>query len=114
MLCRKLRQSVFVQPVVDVADIVIDATGDASISQRAGIPTVAGENYMTYLAHMLDKESCLPDKDTNSIRKWESVGSDMSRNGHPKDMPKIICNSAIIMRKSPLSERGIYVLITMV
>jgi len=25
MLCRKLRQSVFVQPVVDVADIVIDA-----------------------------------------------------------------------------------------
>lgn len=76
------------------ADVVIDATGDASISQRAGIPTVPGENFLTYVAHMLDKESCRPDKDTDSIRKWESVGSDMLGNGHPKDMPKIICNSA--------------------
>ena len=76
------------------AGIVIDATGDASISQRAGIPTVAGENYMTYLAHMLDKENCSPDKDTNLIRKWEGVGSDLFGNGHPEGMAKIVCNSA--------------------
>ena len=76
------------------ADIVIDATGDASISQRAGIPTVVGENYITYIAHLLEKENCSPDMDTNSIRKWEGVGSDLNGIGHPSGRSKVLCDSA--------------------
>lgn len=33
------------------AKIVIDATGMATIMHRAGVPTVEGKNYMTYIAH---------------------------------------------------------------
>ena len=76
------------------ADVVIDATGDASISQRAGIPTVAGENFMTYMAHFFDKEKCSPEEHSNTLRKWEWVGSDLFGNGHPNGMNKIVCNSA--------------------
>ena len=32
------------------AKAVVDATDDASIMHRAGVPTVVGENYMTYIA----------------------------------------------------------------
>ena len=32
------------------ADMVIDATGDADILYRAGVPTVQGNNYFTYFA----------------------------------------------------------------
>ena len=39
------------------AKAVVDATGDASIMHRAGVPTVVGENYMTYIAHMYDKKA---------------------------------------------------------
>ena len=67
------------------AKIVVDASGDASICHRAGIPTVLGENYMTYLTHftgLQETEAC-------KNRKWLNVGSDMEGKGHPADMPKL-------------------------
>ena len=72
------------------AKVVIDATGDASICHRAGIPTELGENYMTYITHMTE----LKQTDACKNRQWLNVGSDMFGNGHPADMPKLYGDSA--------------------
>ncbi len=74
------------------ARMVIDATGDASICHRAGMPTMAGENYMTYLAHYSDREASArfgAGGKAHQNRKWLSFGSDMEGNGHPAGMPKL-------------------------
>ncbi len=74
------------------ADVVIDATGDASIMHRAGVPTVVGENFMTYIVHYYDLpmvNKLASDGDTCSFRKWMNVGSDMFGDGHPEGMRKL-------------------------
>lgn len=74
------------------AKVVIDATGDATICHRAGIPTVLGENFMTYIAHVVDKngiEEYMKDKKMIDVRKWFGVGSDLDGNGHPNGMRKL-------------------------
>ncbi len=74
------------------AKAVVDATGDASIMYRAGVPTVVGENYMTYIAHMYDKkavEDLSENGDVCAFRKWVNTGSDMFGNGHPEGMRKL-------------------------
>lgn len=71
------------------AKAVIDATGDASIMHRAGVPTVEGENFMTYIVHMYEKEDIEKlneTGDTCKFRKWINKGSDMLGNGHPDGM----------------------------
>lgn len=70
------------------AKTVIDATGDASVCYRAGIPTVDGANYMSYVAQMyVTKDSKkLETGDTCGFRRWISTGSDLSGNGHPEGM----------------------------
>ncbi|MBQ7821115.1 MAG: FAD-dependent oxidoreductase [Clostridia bacterium] len=40
------------------ADYVVDATGDSDIFERAGAPTVTGQNYFTYVAHEVNLNSC--------------------------------------------------------
>ncbi|MDO5310760.1 MAG: FAD-dependent oxidoreductase [Clostridia bacterium] len=68
---------------------LIDATGDASVSVRAGLPTVVGKNYMTYIAHYYDlsmTDVLAKDKDVCHFRKWMNTGSDMFGNGHPDGM----------------------------
>lgn len=71
---------------------VIDATGDASIMHRAGVPTIIGQNYMTYVAHWFEQqniEDAASDKDICKFRKWMNSGSDMLGNGHPEGMKMI-------------------------
>ena len=71
------------------AGVVIDATGDASVMHRAGVPTVIGKNYMTYISHMFDikdAERLIKDKDICKFRRWVNTGSDLFGNGHPKGM----------------------------
>ena len=71
------------------ARVVIDATGDASVMHRAGVPTVVGENFMTYIAHYYDldmAEQLVENKNTCAFRKWVNTGSDMFGNGHPEGM----------------------------
>lgn len=71
------------------AGAVVDATGDASVMDRAGVPTVAGKNYMTYLVHGFDVSSiaaAAEHENLSSFRKWINVGSDMYGNGHPEGM----------------------------
>ena len=40
------------------AGVVVDATGDADVLFRAGVPTVQGKNYFTYLAKAIDIAHC--------------------------------------------------------
>ncbi len=71
------------------AKVVIDATGNASICQRAGMPTVAGENYLSYVTHVVDKEGVGKYIDSGrmyKLRKWHGAGSDMEGVGHPENM----------------------------
>ncbi len=74
------------------AGVVIDATGDASICHRAGIPTVCGKNYMTYIAHVFDQDSFeqyRKDCDLVKFRRWNNTGSDMLGNNHPEGMERV-------------------------
>lgn len=38
--------------------ILIDTTGDCDVLRRAGVPTVAGKNYFTYLGKMISLSTC--------------------------------------------------------
>lgn len=74
------------------AKVVIDATGDASVCHRAGVPTVEGENYLTYLVHYTDRDSSASfgsGANAHKNRKWLNCGSDLEGNGHPQGMPKL-------------------------
>ena len=68
------------------AKVVIDATGDATVCHRAGMPTVNGENKFVYVSHGFSKQE-LEDYDDNKdlfeLRKWHWVngkGFDTSEN----------------------------------
>ncbi len=77
--------------------VFIDATGDASLSHRAGIPTVEGKNYMSYIAHGYTKEgveALSETGDTCAFRKWINSGSSMTGKGQPEGMEKVTGTSA--------------------
>ncbi|MBQ8558612.1 MAG: FAD-dependent oxidoreductase [Tyzzerella sp.] len=67
--------------------MVVDATGDACICHRAGIPTELGDNYFSYITHEMDDkdaEKLAETGDFRIARKWKSAGSDMFGNGQPE------------------------------
>lgn len=56
------------------AKIVIDATGDASIAQKTGVPTQEEKNVMTYIVHDMNYESAKKYTDTHDLsqfRHWQ-------------------------------------------
>lgn len=74
------------------AKVVIDASGDASIMYRAGVPCREGENYLTYLIHDIEYKAArkmLDENKTWAVRNWLNGGSDMLGNGQPEGMKKI-------------------------
>ncbi len=50
------------------AGVVIDATGDADLLHRAGVPTVDGRNYFTYYGFGVDLDSCAKAAESRFIR----------------------------------------------
>ncbi len=63
-----------------LAGAVIDATGDASVLHRAGVPCVKGKNYFTFIAQEPDASGprgSLPN------RRWRSIGASLYGVGHP-------------------------------
>lgn len=77
--------------------LVIDATGDASLMHRAGVPTVDGKNYMTYISHWFtqdDAKKLAEDGDICAFRRWMNAGSDMLGNGHPEGMKQVAGTTA--------------------
>lgn len=76
---------------------VIDATGDADVLSKAGVPCVDGKNYMTYFAHRVDHESMQKANETGNIlhaRKWLHLGSGPLGEGHPEGAPLIAGTTA--------------------
>ncbi|NLZ51778.1 MAG: FAD-dependent oxidoreductase [Thermoanaerobacteraceae bacterium] len=72
--------------------VIIDATGDADVLYRAGVPCVCGKNYLTYIAYQTDLGKCAAATSSKNIRKsrvWASVGADLWGNGHPADFPEL-------------------------
>ena len=49
------------------AGVVIDATGDADLLERAGVPTKQGGNYFTYIGRAIDLEHCKKAIETGNI-----------------------------------------------
>lgn len=71
------------------AKTVVDASGDAVIMHRAGVPCAEGENYMSYIVHGFDVESAkefVNSKNMWKFREWQNLGSDINGNGHPNGM----------------------------
>jgi len=69
------------------AGAVVDATGNATVMHRAGVPTVNGQNFMSYLVHSYDindVEKLSEDKDANAFRKWIGIGANWAGQGHPE------------------------------
>lgn len=78
------------------AKTVIDASGDASLMHRAGVPCIEGKNYMTYIVHGFDTQSAeefVKSKNMWKFREWQNSGSDMNGKGHPDGM-KYFCGTS--------------------
>ena len=73
------------------AKIVIDATGDADVLYKAGVPCVQGKNYFTSVMHSISLESCQKAVESRNIGKaikWIYGGpASLSGNKHPSDKP---------------------------
>ncbi len=72
------------------AKVVVDATGDADILYRAGVPCVAGSNFLTYISYLVDEKTINRAKNTGNLldsRQWHTSGSDLWGKGHPADAP---------------------------
>ena len=68
------------------AKAVIDATGDAEIADKAGIPTVVGNNYLVGMAHYFNRDSARKYADGGRLyefRKW-LYAVDETTNGQRK------------------------------
>ena len=79
------------------ARMVIDATGDATVAHRAGIPTVLGENFLSYWVHGFTYESAkkyAEDGDLAKFRRWVCNGASANGNGHPQGMKTFHGDSA--------------------
>ncbi len=74
------------------AKVVIDASGDATLCYRAGMPCENGENYLCYLVHEFDRtgaEKYVNDHgDISRFRNWKNSGSDLD--GHPEGMKRFV------------------------
>ncbi len=73
------------------ARVVVDATGDADILFRAGVPCRSGKNYLTYIGHGCNV-STLQKAQQRGDMVWLnapgfSAGANLNGNGHPEGMP---------------------------
>lgn len=69
------------------AKAVVDATGNACIMNRAGVPTINGRSFMTYIVHQydMDEASTLAEnRDGNAFRRWVGYGANWAGEGHPE------------------------------
>jgi len=74
------------------ADMFIDATGDATLMHRAGVPTEVGKNYFSYVAHGFNAEvmqNYIENGNLCTFRKWYNVGSTLTGVGHPEGMERL-------------------------
>lgn len=66
------------------ANVIIDATGDAEMFSKVGVPCVTGKNYLSFVAHMTNTTE---KKKAISLRRWIALGADLHGKGHPDGYP---------------------------
>ena len=75
------------------AAMIVDATGDADLLFRAGVPTVQGGNYFTYMGQAIDLEHCRKALESGNVNDamYTVAGGAASLygTGHPEGMPLI-------------------------
>lgn len=73
------------------ADVFVDATGDSDLLYMAGVPTVTGTNFHTYIAFGADLESCKKAYESGDIGKLTTHIhggiATLYGKGHPEGMP---------------------------
>lgn len=73
------------------AGVVIDATGDADMLKKAGMPVVEGDNFFTYYAEGITLDGCKRAAETGKIGAAYSQFfggiSDLHGDGHPPEKP---------------------------
>lgn len=71
-------------------DMFIDASGDADLLARAGVPTVTGRNFHTYYAYGINFESCKKALEVGNVGKAEYTfwggKSNLHGGGHPENI----------------------------
>lgn len=74
------------------AGMVVDATGDADVLLRAGVPTVDGENFFTMVAYGTDLAHCKQAVEKNDVGlacvSYHGGNASLYGQYHPADMPK--------------------------
>ncbi len=72
--------------------MLIDVTGDCDVLRRGGVPTVAGQNYYTYIGKLITLDSCRRAAETGNIfNAFGSVtggGINLWGDNQPADIPK--------------------------
>ena len=91
--------------------VVIDATGDADVLSRAGVPCVNGKNYLTYIGYVLDESSltkAIESKNLLDARRWTAVGADLWGNGQPDGIPEMDGITAEAVTQFVLAGRRLF------
>ncbi len=85
-------------------EVVIDATGSAAVMHRAGVPTVEGENFMSYVTHGYEVEKL--NQNPCDIRKWSWIagGNDLPNDNHLKGITAKNVTDYLIYGKMHLLE----------
>ena len=74
------------------AKVIVDATGDADVLDRAGVPCVKGSNHLTYISYLVNHATLDRSKKSGNLlesRHWNTLGSDLWGNGHPMGAPRL-------------------------
>ena len=101
--------------------MLIDTTGDADLLRRSGMPTVAGENFFTYVGKMITLDTCKKAAETGNIAAaFQNYGGGMINlygDNQPSDRPKwsglsveevsdyLITNQLVLLEKLKPQER---------
>lgn len=115
------------------AKTVIDATGDADILLRAGVPTIDGDDYYTYIAEGITLDGCRKAVAQNNIHlayyRPHGGPSSLYGQGHPEGMPTfkgcsmelvndyLQSNQLLLLEKEkdkPRGDRNIHMLPSMI
>lgn len=91
------------------ARVVVDASGDAELLYKAGMPTEAGENFLTYIAYTVDAERLRAAKDSGNMiaaRVWKNSGADLWGGNHPEGYPRLSGTTAEEITRFVLDGRA--------
>ena len=78
--------------------MIVDATGDADILYRSGVPTVQGKNYHTFVGHGMTVETCAKVAETgdmkNLLKYYYGGESDGNGRKHPDNVEPYLGTNA--------------------